>query len=97
MAISGVANLEDLSDHGDNNGDVYCEGDSGIGDEDSWYAQLQSWVEGIQTSEELENNNESGNSKHRQGKWSRILEPLLKLSTPATLATPALDKSMEMI
>lgn len=51
MAISGVANLEDLSDYSGDDGDIYHEGESSIGDED-FYAKLRSWVEGIQTDDE---------------------------------------------
>jgi hypothetical protein len=61
VAISGATNLRNLSDCGGSDGYGYYGGESGVGDEESWYAQLRSWVEGIQIDEEPENNDESSN------------------------------------
>lgn len=60
MAISGVATLEDWSDYGGSDGDIYHEAESGIWNEDD-YARMQSWASNIQTDEELKNNAESSN------------------------------------
>lgn len=68
MAIGGVANLESLPDHGGSNGNIGHEREGSIRDENSWYIQLRSLVQDVQTSKERKNNDECNNSKRRAEK-----------------------------